>query len=494
MGAVQRAVHELLRLGQNGESGNAGAAAGLEDISPSGEQAGFASLRRRPVPPQQREALGKSLREKVSLRSLGEWSAGTGRRDPVAQLEDLHRGRLEQLVPVRVGRMAASPYGFLRGSAVVMAADLAQLPATGIMPVICGDAHVGNFGFYASPERDLVLDLNDFDEAHPGCWEWDVRRLSASIWVAGRQAGRREDHCEEATVSCASAYQKHLRELASQPLLARTFDRIEVDGLANGDNGKPLQKVIRKTARKARHRTSATALPRFTTENGGTRQITEEPPLISRLHQPAADQLAQDLDDYIRTLPPQWQRVVGGYSIGDIALKVVGLGSVGLRAFIVLCEGVGPDDVLFLQVKEAQRSVIAPYVHGDTAWHDHQGQRVVEYQQTLQAVSDPLLGWTTYKKRPYYVRQFRDMKGRVDLGDMKASALTGYTAICGRLLAKAHARTAGASLIAGYLGKSSAFPEAMSRFGRAYADQTEQDHQRLTRAVAQGLLPAEMGT
>ena len=494
MGAVQRAVHELLRLGPDGENGNAGAVAGLEDISSAGERAGSASLRRRPVPPAQREALGKSLRDKVALPSLGEWRPDADRRDPVDQLEDLHRGRLEQLVPIRVGRMAASPYGFLRGSATVMAADLASLPSTGIMPVICGDAHVGNFGFYASPERDLVLDLNDFDEAHPGSWEWDMRRLAASIWVAGRQAGRREDQCAEATVSCAAAYQKHLRELARQPLLARSFDRIEVDGLANGDGGKPLRKVIRKTARKARHRTSHTALPRFTAEHDGKRQITEEPPLISRLRQPSADRLARDLDDYILTLPPQWQRVVGGYSISDIALKVVGLGSVGLRAFIVLCEGIGPGDVLFLQVKEAQRSVIAPYVHGDTAWHDHQGQRVVEYQQTLQAVSDPLLGWTTYKRRPYYVRQFRDMKGRVDLGDMKATALISYTAICGRLLAKAHARSAGASLIAGYLGKSSAFPEGMSRFGRAYADQTEHDHQRLRCAVAQGRLPAEAGT
>jgi Uncharacterized protein conserved in bacteria (DUF2252) len=211
--------------------GDLGAVAGLEDGSLADGQASYASLCRRPVPRSEREALGKSLRGKVAVRSLGNWRPPAERRDVVSQLEDLHRGRLSHLVPIRVGRMAASPDGFLRGSAVIMAADLAVLPTTGIMPVICGDAHVGNFGCYASPERELVLDLNDFGEAHPGCWEWDVRRLAASIWVAGRQAGRRKDQCAGATASGAAAYQEHLRELASQPLLARSFDRVEVDGI-----------------------------------------------------------------------------------------------------------------------------------------------------------------------------------------------------------------------------------------------------------------------
>lgn len=490
MGAVQSAVHDLLGLGH--EHGDAGSAvAGLEDARLADGQASYTSLCRRPVPRARREALGKSMRDKVAVRTLGDWRPPADRRDPVNRLEDLHRGRLPQLVPIRVGRMAASPYGYLRGSALIMAADLAALPATGIMPVICGDAHVGNFGCYASPERELVLDVNDFDEAHPGCWEWDVRRLAASIWVAGRQAGLREAQCAEATASAAGAYQEHLRELAGQPLLARSYDRVEVDGITDGNGSKALRKELRKAARKARHRTSETALPRFTEECNGVRQIVAEPPLISRLEQRTADRLGKALDGYLRTLPPQWQRVVGGYSIRDIALKVVGLGSVGLRAYVVLCEGIEPDDVLFLQVKEAQRSVIAPFVHGDKAWHEHQGQRVVEYQQTLQAVSDPLLGWTTDHGHQYYVRQFRNMKGSVDLDGMKAPVLTAYTAICGRLLAKAHARTAGASLIAGYLGTSGAFPEAICRFGRAYADQTELDHQELRQAVAQGRLPAE---
>lgn len=492
MSVMQRAVRDLLRPGSDRDHDDAGSAvAGLEGASLPDGQASYASLRRRPMPRARREALGKSLRDKLAVRALGDWRPADDRRDPVSQLADLHRGRLRRLVPIRVGRMAASPYGFLRGSAAIMAADVAALPATGIMPVICGDAHVGNFGCYASPERELVLDVNDFDEAHPGCWEWDVRRLAASIWVAGRQAGRREDQCADATASAAAAYQEHLRELAGQPLLARSFDRVEVDGITDGHGSKPLHKEMRKAARKARHRTSETALPRFTEERDGLRQIVAEPPLISRLDQRTADQLAQALDGYLLTLPPQWQRVVGGYSIRDIALKVVGLGSVGLRAYVVLCEGIGPEDVLFLQVKEARRSVIAPFVHGDKAWHEHQGQRVVEYQQTLQAVSDPLLGWTTDRGHQYYVRQFRNMKGSVDLDGIKAPVLSAYAAICGRLLAKAHARTAGASLIAGYLGTSGAFPAAMCQFGCAYADQTEFDHQVLRQAVAQGRLPAE---
>ncbi|HEY9242335.1 MAG TPA: DUF2252 family protein [Streptosporangiaceae bacterium] len=323
-------------------------------------------------------------------------------------------------------------------------------------------------------------------------WEWDVRRLAASIWVAGRQAGRGEDHCADATTACAASYQEHLRELAGRPLLARSFDRVTVDGITDGNGSKPLRKEMRKAARRARHRTSETALPRLTEERDGERQIVAEPPLIARLDQRTVDGIARALDGYLLTLPPQWQRVVGGYAIRDIALKVVGLGSVGLRAYVVLCVGIDPDDVLFLQVKEARRSVVAPFVHGDRAWHQHQGQRVVEYQQTLQAVSDPLLGWATQRGHQYYVRQFRDMKGSVDLDGIKAPALTAYAAICGRLLAKAHARSAGASLIAGYLGTSSAFPTAICRFGRAYADQTERDHDALRQAVAQGRLSAEM--
>jgi uncharacterized protein (DUF2252 family) len=452
----------------------------------------YSSLRQRPVERAERYALGKALRKRVPRSSLGEWSPPSDRRDPIQLIMESHLGRVDRLVPVRVGRMVESPYGFLRGSAVVMAEDVARLPATGIMPVVCGDAHLGNFGFYASPERDLVIDLNDFDEAHPGSWEWDLRRLVASMWVAGRQNGASEEACETAVRACVGAYRDEVRHLADQPLLSRSYQRLDVDLLARNSK-KPLRAEVERAARRARHRTSDRALPRFTTEVEGRRRIVEEPPLITRVSDAEADELAEALDQYLLTLAPHWRRMLGGYTIVDIAHKVVGVGSVGLRAYVALLEGSSPDDVVFLQLKQARRSVLARHVHGESAWHAHQGQRVVEYQQALQTVSDPLLGWATVGKRQFYVRQFRNMKGTVALDAIDAAALADYAGVLGHLLAKGHARTSGASMIAGYIGGSDNVEEAMRRFARAYADQTEADHAALVEAVARGLLPVERG-
>jgi len=387
--------------------------------------------------------------------------------------------------------MTASPYGFLRGSAVVMAYDVAALPSTGIMPVVCGDSHLGNFGFYASPERDLVIDLNDFDEAHPGCWEWDLRRLVASIWVAGRQNGASEQDCERAAAACASAYRQEVRRLADQPLLSRSYQRLDVDRLAEDASDKRLRAEIKRAADRARKRTSDRALPRFTEEHEGSRRIVEEPPLITRLGEAEAEQIAEALDEYLTTLDPHWRRVLGGYTLVDVAHKVVGVGSVGLRAYVALLEGSSSEDVVFLQLKQARRSVLARYVHGESAWHAHQGQRVVEYQQALQTVSDPLLGWTTAGGRQYYVRQFRNMKGTVALDSIDSAALDDYAGVVGHLLAKGHSRTSGASMIAGYVGKSDSLDTAMCRFAQAYADQTEADHDALVRAVKNGRIPSE---
>jgi uncharacterized protein (DUF2252 family) len=451
----------------------------------------YASLRRRPTPRAERYALGKRLRADVSRSALGDWSAPVGRPDVVHQILDSHEGRVDWLIPVRVGRMIASPYGFLRGTAVVMAEDLAHLPATGIRPVICGDAHLGNFGFYASPERDLVIDLNDFDEAHPGGWEWDLRRLAASIWVAGRQNSSTEEQCRSAVASMAAHYREHVRWLAGQPLLARSFERLDVDRLHTTATDETLRREILRASQHARHRTSDRALPRFTREHEGGRRIVEEPPLITRLDDAEAGQLIDALDEYLTTLPTHWRRVLSGYTVVDVAHKVVGVGSVGLRAYVALCEGSSADDVAFLQLKQARRSVLARYVHGESAWHDHQGQRVVEYQQELQTVSDPLLGWTTIAGRQFYVRQFRNMKGTIAIDSLDADALTDYAGICGRLLAKGHARTSGASMIAGYAGSSDKLDVALCRFARLYADQTELDHQSLVSAVARGLLPSD---
>src|SRR5580698_906575 len=470
-----------------------GAARNGHVVLASADSEAFTSLRQRSTSRADRYRMGKELRQQVPRSSLGEWKVRADRPDPVRLIMESHVGRLDWLIPVRVGRMAASPYGFMRGAAVVMAEDVARLPATGITPVICGDAHLGNFGFYASPERDLVMDLNDFDEAHPGGWEWDLRRLVASIWVAGRQNGASEQKCESAVLRCVAGYREEVRDLASTALLARSYQRLDVDHLRQSTKDKSLRAEIKQAAARARRRTSDRALPKFTSERDGKRRIVEDFPLITRVSYFEADQVARGLDEYLGTLAPHWRRALGGYTLVDIAHKVVGVGSVGLRAFVALLEGSSPDDVLFLQLKQARRSVLAPYVHGESAWHAHQGQRVVEYQQALQTVSDPLLGWTTIEGLQYYVRQFRNMKGGVPLNAMDAAALSDYSAIVGHLLAKGHARTGRASAIAGYVGGSDKLDQAFCRFARAYADQTEADHKLLLKAVARGVLPVEYG-
>jgi uncharacterized protein (DUF2252 family) len=471
---------------------SAGSARG-HTVLASTDGVAFASLRHAATPRAERYEIGRALRQQVPRSTLATWNEADRGADPVHQVLTGNEGRVERLVPVRIGRMTASPFAFLRGAAAIMAADFSRLPATGITPVICGDAHLGNFGFYASPERDLVFDLNDFDEAHPGAWEWDLRRLIASVHVAGRQNGSSEDECGEAVRRCLRSYREHLSHLAAQPLLARAFDRLDLDRLHRTAVGTAGREAIENAAARARRRTSDRALPRFTEQHDGGLRIVNQPPLITRPDPQQYERIAVALDDYLRTLPTQWAVVVGGYRLVDVAHKVVGVGSVGLRAYIALCEGSGPDDVLFLQLKQARRSVVAQYVHGDAAWHAHQGQRVVQYQQALQTVSDPLLGWTTVGERQYYVRQFRDMKGAVVVDGIDAAALADYAGVCGLLLAKGHARTSGASMITGYLGRSDKADESLSRFARRYADQTERDHAALLSAVDRGLLPCERG-
>ncbi|HKE99314.1 MAG TPA: DUF2252 domain-containing protein [Actinomycetes bacterium] len=449
---------------------------------------------RTPLPDRdERLAAGRALRRRAPRSALGRWQPPAGRPDPVLLVEATHEGRLEHLIPLRLERMTASPYAFLRGSATLMAEDFAELPRTGVEPVICGDAHLGNFGFYASPERHLVFDLNDFDEAHPGPWEWDLRRLATSVWVAGRQNGLSEAACEDAATWCARAYREQIRKLAGQPLLARSFERLDIDRMRHQLTDRSLLDEIERAAAVARRRTSDRALPRLTREREGVRRIVDQPPQVVHPAADETDRLTDGLVGYLQVLPPYWRGLLTAYTVVDLALKVVGVGSVGLRAYVALLQGNSPDDVLFLQLKQARRSCVARFVHGERAWHEHQGQRVVEYQQTLQTVSDPLLGWTTVDGRDYYVRQFRDMKGAVTVDGMDGSALEDYARICGTLLAKGHARTSGATVLAGYLGKGDAADQAFARFAGAYADQTEADHEALRRAVKTGRLPAKHG-
>lgn len=453
----------------------------------------FASVQRRSSTRAQRKAMGKALRETVPRESLAGWAPPSDRPDPVDLINESHEGRVPELVPVRVARMIGSPYGFLRGTAVVMAWDVAQLPSTGITPVVCGDSHLGNFGFYGSPEGDLVLDLNDFDEAHPGAWEWDLRRLTAAIWVAGRETGQTEEQCATAVASCVRAYREQLRFLADEPLMKRSYTRLDADRMNESDVDRNLRDEIERSAARARRRTSDRALPKLVAEGEHGRQIVEDPPLVVRVSDRTREEMGAALDRYLQTVPSHWRRVLGGYYLEDVAHKVVGVGSVGLRAYVCLLQGSSPEDVVFLQLKQARRSVLAPFVHGESAWHDHQGQRVVEYQQALQTVSDPLLGWTSLGDRTYYVRQFRNMKGTVPLDSMSPQAMQDYAGIVGALLAKGHARTSGASMIAGYVGKGEHLETALARFARLYADQTEADHARLVKAVRDGRVVATDG-
>jgi hypothetical protein len=272
----------------------------------------FASFRHDASPRAERHALGRRLRDQVPRTVLGDWAVPPGRPDVTDLVVQSHAGRLDWLVPVRVGRMISSPYAFLRGAANVHAQDFAGLPATGITPVVCGDAHLGNFGFYASPERELVFDLNDFDEAHPGAWEWDLRRLTTSVWVAGRQNGTPESSCGEAVARCVEEYQLQIAALAERPLLARGYERLDVARMLRTANHASLRAQIKESARRARRRTSDRALPRFTEQRAGTRRLVEEPPLITRPGPAEAEHLAQALDDYLTTLPPHWARILGG--------------------------------------------------------------------------------------------------------------------------------------------------------------------------------------
>ena len=441
------------------------------------------TVRRRLLTRKERSRAGKDLRDKVPHEALGEWAPPSNRPDPIKTIHTSHIGRRQDLVPLRIERMSENPYSFLRGAADIMAWDIAQVPYTGLMPVACGDMHLGNVGFYRSPEGDIVLDLNDFDEAHTGAWEWDIRRLTVSIWVAGRENGNSEDECHDAVLACVAAYQAELRRLSDMPLLSRAFNRFDVHRLEETVTEQSLRGEIERTVRKAQKNSSDRKLPKITSGEGDDRRIVEDPPVVLRVSDQRADEIAEALDAYLPTLTDQWRRVVGSYYLSDVAHKVVGVGSVGLRAYLALLEGSDPSDVLFLQLKQARRSVLAPFVHGEVARHRHQGQRVVEYQQELQTVSDPLLGWTSIGDMQFYVRQWRNQQGTIDLGSISPGALRDYAGIIGHLLAKGHARTSGASRIAGYLGKSDRAAQAFAKWARAYADQTEADHAAFVKAM-----------
>jgi uncharacterized protein (DUF2252 family) len=406
----------------------------------------------------------------------------------VARLEESNATRVAELVPVRYGRMVVSPFAFLRGAALLMADDLAGTPVAGLRVQACGDAHLANFGVFATPERNLVFDVNDFDETLPAPWEWDVKRLATSVAVAARNLDIDDGRRAMAVQGAVRAYRERMNELGPMSPLDVWYERIDVQrvlAIARQERAKDLEEGL--CVAKVTHRTSLSALPKFTAVVGDRRRIIDKPPLI--VHDEVEDRDAEMmLARYVESLPPDRRPLLERWRIVDAARKVVGIGSVGTRCYLVLLMDHDGRTPLFLQLKQANEAVTAP--HAGPSAFPHQGQRVVVGQRLMQAASDIFLGWTTDGDLHYYVRQFRDMKGSVNLDVMTESGFAAYARLCGRVLARAHARSGDAAAIGGYLGRRPTFDDAVAAFAEAYADQTERDHAALVDAVRSGRVVA----
>ncbi len=456
--------------------------------------------------PHERKAKGKAARATVPRSSHGDWTAAADRRDPVEMLEEQAAERVSSLVPLRYARMSASPFAFFRGGAYLMAADLAGVPNSGLEAQLCGDAHLSNFGGFAAPDRRLVFDLNDFDETLAGPFEWDVKRLAASLAVAGRQQGFSAKARRRIVTRAVRSYREAMRRLAGMGNLDVWYARVEFDtalGLIQRRlDPKTLQR-LEKNRRKAQAKNSMRALSKLTRLVDGERRIVSDPPLIV----PASELFAQNgasvdevtkrahelLSAYRRTLPGELRQLLNDFRFVDVARKVVGVGSVGTRAWVILMMGRDDEDPLFLQAKEAQRSVLEPFAKRSP--YRNQGQRVVEGQKLMQAAGDTLLGWIRAagpdgRERDFYVRQLWDAKGSADVEAMNAAACDLYGQLCGGTLARAHARGGDRVAIASYLGGGETFDHALADFAEAYADQSESDYAALVAAVADGRVAA----
>jgi uncharacterized protein (DUF2252 family) len=446
---------------------------------------------------QRRHERGRAARQVVPRGSHAEWEPAPDRPNPVDLLEAQARDRIQELMPIRYARMMASPFAFMRGSAIVMAQDLASTPKSGIQSQLCGDAHLSNFGLYASPERALLFDLNDFDETLPGPWEWDVKRLAASFVVAGRDNGFDAADCREAAQTSAASYRQRMAEFSEMGELEVWYLRVgeeEAFGLLSAARTKKTAKKVNRTVRKAHGHDSLQALSKLTKIVDGRRTIIDDPPLLVRI--PEGDEIRVQvnaiLESYKRTLQDDRRHLLDRYHFVDTARKVVGVGSVGTRAYVVLLEGRDKNDPLFLQVKEAGPSVLESHVPSST--HEHHGHRVVAGQRLMQAASDIFLGWFRGPAgRDFYWRQLKDMKGSANVEGMSPDELVIYAGLCGWALARAHARSGDRVQIAAYLGKSERFDTAIAAFAEAYADQTERDHAALLAAEKSGRVVAEAG-
>jgi uncharacterized protein (DUF2252 family) len=438
---------------------------------------------------------GKALRSSVPRSAHGTFEADDSRPDPVRAVEESNADRIPELTPIRVGRMAATPFAFLRGSAGLMAYDLARTPVTGIGAQICGDAHAANFGLYGDARGGLVIDLNDFDETVHGPWEWDLKRLAASLVLAGREAGADEDMCRAAAHDAVGAYRRTMRLLARLPVLD-AWNAIADEELVSHADAHDLLGTLERVSEKARANTSGRFAAKSTeaAEDGG-RRFVDAPPVLRRVPDAEAAAVAASLESYVTTLSEDRHPLLARHAVHDVAFRVVGTGSVGARSYVVLLLD-HRGEPLVLQVKEARPSALVPHLApaGFAAPPvEHEGRRVVLGQKRMQVVSDILLGWTTVEGRPFQVRQFRNRKGSVDPAALAADQIDDYGRMTGALLARAHSHSADPRAIAGYCGKNEELDEAISAFALTYADITERDHTTLTSAIRTGRIAAEQG-
>ena len=486
--------------------------AGIEDPLGGGSAVGAADRQPKPkaiphLTTGERAARGKAARALVARSVHGEWEPASDRHDPVELLEEQAESRVPELVPLRYGRMLVSPFTFYRGAAYLMAADLAGTPRTGLEVQLCGDAHLSNFGVFAAPDRRLVFSINDFDETLPGPFEWDVKRLVASFAVAGRDRGFNAKRRHSINRAVTRSYREGIRALAKLRNIDLWYSRISIEELAalatQEATGKQVKRFERNVA-KARSKDSLRAFSKLTEVVDGEPRIASDPPLIVPIEELAAGVEADELQEvihgairsYRRTLTADRRRLLERYRYVHAARKVVGVGSVGTRAWIVLMLGRDENDPLFLQLKEAQASVLEPFL-GKSAFNNH-GQRVVEGQRLTQATSDIMLGWLRIAafdgvSRDFYQRQLWDGKGSAIVETMSPRTMTMYAEVCGHALAKAHARSGDAIAIGSYLGSGNSFDRALASFAETYADQNERDYNALQAAVDSGRIACETG-
>jgi uncharacterized protein (DUF2252 family) len=440
----------------------------------------YGSLQMHWATPEERRALGQARRKQVGRQKHAELNIKARRTPALKLLQQASQGRVPHLLKLKYELMSQSPFGYFRGAAPVMAADLSVLPSTGIRTQICGDAHVRNLGAFAAPDGRLVFDINDFDETIVAPFEWDLKRMAASLVLAGRESGHKDSAAREAVQQCIGRYAEQMKSLAKVGFL--DMARFQVHRLGTVQ---PIHDALLKAERATPQHTLAQLTEPARGHSDGARRFKEIKPNLTRVTGRVADTVLMSLRLYRQMLEPQRQHLLSRYRPIDVAFKVVGTGSVGLRDYCIYLEGNGPEDPLFLQIKEEAPSVYAPYLPDARPAH-HNGQRAVEGQRAMQVQSDPFLGWTQVQGRDFLVRQLNDHKGSIDLEDLAGTGLEAFAHVCGELLARGHARGSDPMIIAGYIGSGDSFAEALAEFGCNYANQTDKDFQDLRKALGMG--------